>query len=64
MRKTNTLTDNITATELNNNDLICKKKYIQSVPKKKDESIAPLFIGGFSLSIHQIKWLLIGYKTA
>jgi hypothetical protein len=26
MRKTNTLTDNITATELNNNDLICKKK--------------------------------------
>jgi hypothetical protein len=32
-------------------------------PKKKDESIAPLFIGGFELSIHQIKWLLIGYKA-
>jgi hypothetical protein len=40
------------------------QKYIQSVPKKKDESIAPLFIGGFQLSIHQIKWLLIGYKIA
>jgi hypothetical protein len=27
--------------------------------KKKDESIAPLFIGGFNdlYSIHQIKWL-------
>jgi hypothetical protein len=34
------------------------------VPKKKDESIAPLFIGGFQLSVHHIKWLLIGYKTA
>jgi hypothetical protein len=26
MRKTNTLKDNITATELKNHDLICKKK--------------------------------------
>jgi hypothetical protein len=26
MRKTNTLTENITATELKNHDLICKKK--------------------------------------
>jgi hypothetical protein len=26
MRKANTLTDNITATELKNHDLICKKK--------------------------------------
>jgi hypothetical protein len=29
VRKTNTLTDNITAIELKNNDLICKKKNIQ-----------------------------------
>jgi hypothetical protein len=28
MRKTNTITDNITAIELKNNDLICKKKSI------------------------------------
>jgi hypothetical protein len=35
-----------------------------SVPKKKDESTAPLFIGGFQPSIHQIKRLLTGYKTA
>jgi hypothetical protein len=34
------------------------------VSQKKDESIAPLFIGGFQLSTHQTKWLLIGYKTA
>jgi hypothetical protein len=27
MRKTNTLTENITATELKNHDLICKKNY-------------------------------------
>jgi hypothetical protein len=26
MRKTNTLTENMTATELKNHDLICKKK--------------------------------------
>jgi hypothetical protein len=29
MRKTNTLMDNITATELKNHHLICKKKIIQ-----------------------------------
>jgi hypothetical protein len=29
--------------------------YIYRCPKKKDQSIAPLFIGGFELSIHQIK---------
>jgi hypothetical protein len=27
------------------------------VPKKEDESITPLFIRGFQLFIHQIKWL-------
>jgi hypothetical protein len=38
--------------------------HIQGVPEKKDESITPLFIRGFSIFIHQIKWLSIGYKKA
>jgi hypothetical protein len=33
-------------------------------PRKKNESTAAPFIGGFQPSIHQIKWLSIGYKTA
>jgi hypothetical protein len=37
-----------------------KKHFIQVSPKKKDEPIAPLFMGGLQLSIHQIKWLSIG----
>jgi hypothetical protein len=34
------------------------------VPKKEDESITPLFIRRSRLSVHQIKWLLTGYKMA
>jgi hypothetical protein len=43
---------------LDDYNLYLKKTYtLYIVPKKKDESITPLFMRGFQLFIHKIKWL-------